>query len=1392
VTDAATLSALQEGLWFAYEADRANPTNHVTFAARVSGPVDTPALKRAWAALCMRHEALRTTFHGTPEGVRRRVEPKCTAELQEVPASSWAEDRLRTSVADRHRRPMDLSRSAARAFLYRTAQGGVLLLTTHMIVADPGAYDALLDDFGALYAAELAKAPAQLPPPATGEPPLADADAEFWEAYLGQIDRTDLATDRDTRPASRSARAVSATFRVDAATLGALHDDRSCALLAAFGVMLDRFRRVPGAGVFAPAIGLLVDARDAEHRNVVGAFANLLPVRVQTDRAQSARALVAAVHDSVSAAQPHAAVPFASVVRALRVRSTEAPIAQAAATFFSPKGRKHAALAGAFVSGAEWRGALGPLAVEAFPLSQQETLLPVQLRAVTHEDGSVAGELLADADLFDAWTVETMRDALVAVLRDVAARPDAPLAGVGLAPPVQPAPAAPASARPLPPRLSELAAGNGAATAVLGEAEGLTRAALQAAAGRLAATMRGKGASVAVRAARGDHALVALLAAWQAGASCTLVDRTWDDARATAAAATAALTVGDADVDGALAGGHVGGTPGETDAAAPALIVFPRVDAGAPSGVTLSQAELAARAAVVAEALSVGEADVVSVSPWSDTIATLAALVSGACLAPRTGHAVHPKATVIVASASEWAAILASGWRAEGSPRAVCVGAATSELLEQIATAGARVATALGTRDLGWIAHGTQPDGGERSAIRRQVGRPTAGASLQIVDGDGAALPAGLTGTLRLGDRDLGLAARWLGDGVLDVLGRVDGAFEAGGALVSGAAVEAAARQAMGVADAALVARTELAFGTGRALFVETTTAGESDVRAALEQRLPADALPHAIVLVDKLPRTASSAVDLARLATQALRSASAQRGAGGVEDTLAAIWAEVLGVPTVGMDEDFFDLGGHSLLATKIVAKIRDVLGVDVPLRTIFDAPTVAQLADRIRKMGGSEKVVVEAPPALRRGAGPTTATPSFVQEAIASWEAQRKPSGTWTAEIAVRLVGRLDVGALREALAALFARHEVLLTTFRGREYLAVDASRVPLEEIPTAAGDVDAFCAAEADRPFACDGSPLVRAFLLVSGPEDHTFVLAHHQLVHDPTTGHHLAEDLLELYAARVEKRAPRLPELPVRYVDYAAWEREWFDGGGKAEIERARALIEGAKPLDLAEKPRTGPVSPAAVGHWFEVDAASSARFEATCKASSATLYMGFAAVVAVMLHRWGGAEDVVFMSPANMRNRRAETQRVAGRFLNWIPLRLSLAGDPTFKMLMQRARSAVLDAQSVEWAPASRVYGTDDVLGHPLNRALLNTPYIGGSLEAKASAPGLQATIRIVEGRSGARNDLAFVLKTPGGILSGGIRGAADLFSVETIRRQAGELQRIVQAVTPDKKLSEI
>ncbi|MEW5930923.1 MAG: amino acid adenylation domain-containing protein, partial [Gemmatimonadota bacterium] len=521
-------------------------------------------------------------------------------------------------------------------------------------------------------------------------------------------------------------------------------------------------------------------------------------------------------------------------------------------------------------------------------------------------------------------------------------------------------------------------------------------------------------------------------------------------------------------------------------------------------------------------------------------------------------------------------------------------------------------------------------------------------------------------------------------------------------------------------------------------------------------------------------------------------------------EELLAEIWARALGVERVGVDENFFGLGGHSLLATQVVSRARQVFEVEVPLKALFEEPTVAGLARRIEALRSAG--ALPAPPIERvPRSGPLPL--SYAQQRL--WLVDRLEPGSvaYNMLYALHLRGALDVAALRATLAELVRRHEVLRTTFAERDGAPVqvvhEPAPVPLPVVDLrGAADpertAEALVEAEAMRPFDLGRGPLLRSTLLRLGDTHHALCFTMHHIVSDGWSRSVLTHEVSALYAQFSRGGAARLPEPPVQYADYAVWQRGWLVGDVlDGQIEYWKTRLAGAPPLleVPTDRPRAAGQSPLAASHRFALSPELSSRLRALSRQEGATLFMTLLAGWQALLGRYSGQEDLVVGSPIAGRTR-PEVERLIGFFVNLLALRADLSGDPTWTGLLERVRGELLRAYEHQDLPFDRLVeelGVERSLAYaPVfqNHFTLNLPFgSGGRLELGSLG---------IEPFGGAdpvsKFDLDLVFTDGGETLGARLVYRRELFDAATGARMAEHLTALLEsmAADPARRLSEL
>nr|WP_242879866.1 non-ribosomal peptide synthetase [Streptomyces mobaraensis] len=573
-------------------------------------------------------------------------------------------------------------------------------------------------------------------------------------------------------------------------------------------------------------------------------------------------------------------------------------------------------------------------------------------------------------------------------------------------------------------------------------------------------------------------------------------------------------------------------------------------------------------------------------------------------------------------------------------------------------------------------------------------------------------------------------------------------------------------------------------------------------VREHVRGRLPEFMVPAAIVMVDEFPLTANGKLDRAALPVPEFLAASASKAPRTpVEELLCGLFAQILGVPTVGVDDNFFELGGHSLLATRLVSRVRSVFGVELGVRVLFEAPTVAALG---RLLAGAQRARL----ALEPGERPERLPLSFAQNRLWFLHRLEGPSATYNIPLVVRLTGSLDQEALREALADVVARHESLRTVFRdhdGTPYQHIldgPAARPDLTVTQVTPDALERAVASVVRHAFDLGEELPLRVELLNSAPEEYTLVLVLHHVVADGWSLQPLWRDLATAYAARSRGTAPRWEPLPVQYADYTLWQHELLGDGADPDSVLAvqlaywRQRLTGLpEHIELpTDRPHPAVASYQGGTHPFHWDANTHAALAELARGSGATVFMVVHAALVALLHRMGAGEDIAIGSPIAGRTDEALDDLV-GFFVNTLVLRTDVSGDPTFRELLARVRETDLDAYAHQEVPFEHLV---EVLNparslsrHPLFQTMLawqNTPDVGLELPGMTVEPApvgtgtarMDLVISIAEKRNGDG-------ETAG--LDGVVEFNTDVFDKATVATLVERVHRVLTAVAADPGL---
>ena len=598
------------------------------------------------------------------------------------------------------------------------------------------------------------------------------------------------------------------------------------------------------------------------------------------------------------------------------------------------------------------------------------------------------------------------------------------------------------------------------------------------------------------------------------------------------------------------------------------------------------------------------------------------------------------------------------------------------------------------------------------------IGDRVGARSAWVLDGDLNPVPVGVTGELHLGG--LGLARGYHGrpgltaerfvpdpfgadggrlyrtgdrvrqraDGLVDYLGRVDHQVKIRGFRVEPGEIEACLATHQEVREALVVVR-DTPFGRQLVGYVAADRSELADeLRAHLKGRVPDYMVPAQIVVLDRLPVNANGKLDRDALPEPQWRSRDAVAPRSAMERRLAAIWREVLGVPHVGVGDDFFALGGHSLLALRVVARLQAELDLPIEVRSLFEAPTLEEFALAVER---TQPAATRPPPLIRRPAS-ADRLPSFAQQRL--WFLWRldPDSAAYNIPLALRLRGGLEPARLERALGTVVERHETLRTVFveaDGHLRQRIQATWPSVLELVEIADVEQArwLAAAEAARPFDLASGPLLRARLLRLAPDDHVLLLTLHHIAADAWSMRLLVDETLAVY------QGAALPALPVQFADYAEWQRDWLAAG---EEQRQLAfwsaqLGDAGIVIDLpTDRPRPAEQSHRGAQHGIVLPAALARRLAGLALERHATPHMVLLAGFFGLLQHWTGQSDLRIGVPVANRGR-PEIEPLIGFFVNTQVVRAQVDGRQGFAALLDQVRAASLAAQSHQDLPFERL-----------------------------------------------------------------------------------------------------
>jgi amino acid adenylation domain-containing protein/non-ribosomal peptide synthase protein (TIGR01720 family) len=729
----------------------------------------------------------------------------------------------------------------------------------------------------------------------------------------------------------------------------------------------------------------------------------------------------------------------------------------------------------------------------------------------------------------------------------------------------------------------------------------------------------------------------------------------------------------------------------------------------------------------------------------------------------------------------------------------------------------------------------------ERGVIRRDesdtvpLGRPLRNSRVYLLDSRARPVPVGVNGELHIAGAGLargymdrpdqtaerfvpdplgpdpgarmyrtGDLARYLADGSVEFIGRVDHQVKIRGFRVELGEIESALERHESIADAVVTVSEEpsgdkrlVAYAVPRGHARVTT----DELRDWVRGHLPDYMVPGVIVWLDALPLNRNGKVD--RGALPPVELARDQRRGVPVaprtpnEETLLAIWCAVLGKQDLGVHDDFFECGGHSLLAMQLITRVREALAVDLPLPALFERPTVAGLAESIESLieaGGSVAASVMTP-VSRAGRLPL----SFAQQRLWFLDQLEPSNSAYNRPFAFRLTGPLNVGSLGQSLGEIVRRHEVLRTRYptvdgEARQvidpYAGLSVHLIDLRRVPQQDRDPVAQRLASEDalRPFDLARGPLLRACVMQLDDQDHILLLSQHHINTDAWSNDVLVHEVTKGYGAFSSGAPSPLPELPIQYADFAAWQREWLESeAARQQLAFWTEELKGVAPsLELpTDRPRPVAQTFNGAARKFRLSKRLAVSLGELSRKEGTTLFMTLLAAFQTLLHRYTRQPDIVVGSPIAGRTR-PEVEELIGFFVNTLVFRADMRGNPRFSDTLTQLRQRAVAAYANQDLPFETLV---DAL--KLERDLSRTPLFQVMFVLQTDALKSLHLADLAIRQAGApietaKFDLTLFLSETEQGLSGSLEYNTDLFDASTIDRMCSHFQTLLDGIVAD------
>jgi amino acid adenylation domain-containing protein len=709
------------------------------------------------------------------------------------------------------------------------------------------------------------------------------------------------------------------------------------------------------------------------------------------------------------------------------------------------------------------------------------------------------------------------------------------------------------------------------------------------------------------------------------------------------------------------------------------------------------------------------------------------------------------------------------------------------------------------------------------------IGRPIANTQIYILDRHLQPLPIGVPGELYIGgvgvakgylnrpelttkaflDTPLqdgklyktGDRARYLHNGNIEYIGRIDNQVKLRGFRIELGEIEAVLTRHLGVREAVVIVKDEpqslVAY-----LVLQQPETSIKELRCFLQQQLPEYMIPNAFVMLDALPLTTNGKINrraLSKIDAVANTKSDYIAPDTPIREILTGIWRKILNLDRVGIEDNFFELGGHSLLATQVISQVRKTFQVEIPLRELFTAPTIAQFSRLIETEINSKSNLESLPlePVVRNNNLPL----SFAQKRL--WLLQRiEPlSAAYNGSNALLIEGNIHLKALTASINEIIIRHEILRTSFdlvdgqavqKIVDELKISLPIIDLQKLSETEQqtEVKRLIAIDAQKPFELTQTPLLRLSFIGLKPEKYLLLVTMHHIVSDAWSAGIFIKELSELYQAFSTEKPSPLPELPIQYADFAVWQHKWLRGKvldnqltyWKQQLKNAKSTLELPRDKFSSEITAVGKQYP------FSLNSELSQKLETLCQQQQVTLFMTLLAIFNTLLYSYSQQEDILIGSPIANRNR-SEIERLIGFFVNTLVLRTDLSNNPTFTELLQRVRKISLDAYANQDLPFEKLVTELQPERYRDRSPLFQVWFVlQNAPTAEFQLSGLNLTLLDVE-TGLVRHDLKLDLtKTESGI-KGFFEYKQDLFSENAIANIVWRFKTITNLVIQQPKL---